>query len=850
MASWRNIFRRRSQESIDSLRTKIERFRSLLARNNEVLESIAEAGEALGGDLLFDSQFLIQLSNRLAEAVRAVVIDLDQITGNRYPALMEAFDKIRRQTADVLESRPVAPDGRDVLPLDRIGSEQGLMAGEKMARLGEIRQRLQCCVPDGFVITSAACARIFADIDLAGRLEELIQNAPDGRPDPAVTAQTLGELIRSADLPRDLTRALHKAVVGLSRGERGPASFAMRSSALGEDGDLSFAGLHSTFLGVRPGEIPFRYREVLASLFAPAAVVYRLENQEPLEAALMAVGCMQMVPARASGVLYTMDPEDPQCDVMVVSAAPGLGKIVVEGTAGVDRFEISRAPPHDVVERTIQNKAEMYAVDDQGVVRRVAVPVDRRQTAAVSDSFLVTLAETALRIERYMRSAQDIEWAEDEDGRLVILQARPLPLHADTHAVSREAREASRRHRVLLSERGTIACRGIASGRVVVVRGEKLPTELPADFVLVAHQSSPHLAELVVRAKAVLTDVGASTGHLATIAREFRVPTVVDLGVATEVLEDGVEITVDAEENVVYEGRVEELLRYQVLRRSSFEDTREFRLLRRMLRYISPLNLTDPKSDQFTPRRCRSYHDIIRFAHEKAVEYFLEGQVASSRKSPHWRKVRMEVPIDLVAIDLGGGLAEAEPGATCTPEQIVCAPLHALLEGLNAPGAWSTEPAGMDLGSFMSSALGPSVLSAPPEGQGRNLAIVSDCYLNLNLHLGYHFNQVDAYVSEVRNDNYVYFRFAGGLTESARRERRAKAISIALERQDFVVETRADFVIARLKKFERDTMLRRMRMLGLLIGFTRQMDVRMRADSMIGRCVDEFMEQLYTLEQA
>jgi len=273
-------------------------------------------------------------------------------------------------------------------------------------------------------------------------------------------------------------------------------------------------------------------------------------------------------------------------------------------------------------------------------------------------------------------------------------------------------------------------------------------------------------------------------------------------------------------------------------------------LLRRMLRFISPLNLSDPKSDQFTPRRCRSYHDIIRFAHEKAVEYFLEGQVASNRKSPHYRKVKMAIPLDLVAIDLGGGLRVEGPGSVCTVEEIACAPLHALLEGLNAPGAWSTEPAGMDLGSFMSSALGPSVLAAPPEGQGRNLAIVSDCYLNLNLHLGYHFNQVDAYVSEVRNDNYVYFRFAGGLTESVRRERRAKAISIALERQDFVVETRADFVIARLKKFERETMLKRMRMLGLLIGFTRQLDVRMRADSMIGQSVDEFMEQLYTLEQA
>jgi len=206
----------------------------------------------------------------------------------------------------------------------------------------------------------------------------------------------------------------------------------------------------------------------------------------------------------------------------------------------------------------------------------------------------------------------------------------------------------------------------------------------------------------------------------------------------------------------------------------------------------------------------------------------------------------MAVPLDLAVIDLGGGLEVEGDDPRCTIDQIRCIPLGALLEGLNAPGAWSTEPADMDLGSFLSSAMGPSVLSASANGPPRrNLAVVSDRYLNLNLYLGYHFNQVDSYVSDVRNDNYIHFRFAGGLTDLARRARRVRMISIILEKQNFVVDVKGDFIVARLKKFERATMLARLRMLGLLIGFTRQMDVRMRGDFMIAKGVDEFMQALY-----
>ena len=72
----------------------------------------------------------------------------------------------------------------------------------------------------------------------------------------------------------------------------------------------------------------------------------------------------------------------------------------------------------------------------------------------------------------------------------------------------------------------------------------------------------------------MITDVGTATGHLAAIARELRVPTVLDTGIATQVLCDAGEVTVDAEENVVPGGRVDELIHYQLLRSSAYAEIR------------------------------------------------------------------------------------------------------------------------------------------------------------------------------------------------------------------------------------------------------------------------------------
>ncbi|HKJ01110.1 MAG TPA: PEP/pyruvate-binding domain-containing protein, partial [Longimicrobiales bacterium] len=730
-----------------------------------------------------------------------------------------------------------------VLPLKDVTFEHADAVGEKMGRLGEIRSRLGCRVPEGFVVTTRACRAFLDAAGLGDEVEALREHVASGQEGFEASARELRERVLQSPLPRSLRRVLRTEVDRLME-EGTPSLFAVRSSATGEDDELSFAGQYSTFLGVPAGGVEDAYRKVVASLFSPEVIRYQQRNGMSPGCGLMAVGCLRMVSARASGVVYTLDPAAAAPDVQVVSAAWGLGKIVVEGEAPVDRFEVRREPGYEVVTSRIADKRWRYRLAPNGGIERDAVRKAYRRMPAMPEARISELAEVACRIERHMKAAQDIEWALDDKRRLFILQARPLTIPPGLDSDHGGLADVVARYPVLLEGRGEVACRGIGTGRVHVVHdGDGIPDEVPTGSVLVTRAATPRLSGILSGVSAVITDLGTSTGHFAAVARDYRVPTVVATGIATQRLQEGMEVTVDAEENVVYEGRIDELVRYQLLRRFPFQDAMEFRLLKRILRKIAPLRLRDPLSPAFLASRCHSYHDIIRFAHEKAVAELTEiGWLKPSRSGRQVCRLELPIPLDLILLDLGGGFRPPSPGSAATLEDVTSRPLAALLETLTTTTAWETGPAAMDLDGFMSSATRSMSLSGPMAARPQqNLAIASEEYLHLSLRLGYHFNIVDTYLTGTPRDNYIYFRFAGGVTELIRRSRRTALLRRILERHGFIVETSGDLLIGRIKGLAPDAMVERLGMVGRLIGVTRQLDIFLRTDKLVDECVERFM---------
>jgi pyruvate,water dikinase len=519
---------------------------------------------------------------------------------------------------------------------------------------------------------------------------------------------------------------------------------------------------------------------------------------------------------------------------------------VVGGEVATDTFRVERTPPYGVRSRELVDKARKLTLAPGGGTAWENVRADLRRAPSLTPDQITQLAQGAMTIERYYKRPQDIEWAFDADGVLQILQTRPLQIWAAQDGPGLPVEDATRRAEVVFAGRGMVAQRGVAVGKVVRVDSDADLDAFPHGGILVSTYTSPRFARVMRKAQGIITDVGSPTGHMATIAREYRVPAVVNTEVATRLLRDGEEITLDASQNVVYRGRIGELNRFEITEEMVFEESYEYRLLRRLLKRISPLNLMDPLAENFKPSACRTYHDITRYIHEKAVEALIdlsENQGAQHLSAP--RRLSDEVPLGLVVIDAGGGTDTPPEAKTLTRDQILSLPLQELLLGIDAPGMWSTNPVSVDMGSLMASVARTFSSSlSEPQRIGRNLAVVFKPYLNLHLRLGYHFCIIDAYLCETINDNYIYFRFLGGVTGFTRRSRRAQFIAAILERFDFRVEVHGDLVVGRIKKLSLQRMAARMRVLGCLIGYTRQLDARMHSDGHIGQHVDQFMSMI------
>ncbi|WBF66186.1 pyruvate, water dikinase [Desulfovibrio subterraneus] len=810
-----------------------KKFQSILERNNRILELMADMGDKLGGEYVFDRQYILDAAEQQADMVFKLISDLSILTQRKNVELFLAFERIRQAIQEELTGTHVTTGGSYVIPLKDVGHDLSELAGGKMSNMGDIRNRLGLSTPDGFVITSRAFFDFMQQNGLLAMAREGI-SAWDGQDDAALEslAATMQERIMNAPLPRNLTTQVLAALDALAKahGTR-TIRVALRSSAWGEDGDASFAGQYETCLNVPRDEVMESYRKVVASTYSCKAWRYRLFKGYREHEVAMAVGCQMMVESTVGGVLHTYAPHIAE-GVMVANAVWGLCSPVVDGNAPTDTIVLDRTAPYTLRSLSVGDKRRQLRLAKGGGTEWCDTPEGLHDVPSLTVEQLEHLAQAAMSIERYYKRPQDIEWAYDAKGTLQILQSRPLRFWAAPLSTEPQLEDVTRNAEVVFSGKGLVAQRGVAVGKVFVVDHSTDLDTFPHGAVLVSRYTSPRYSRVMHKAQGIITDVGSPTGHMSTIAREFRVPTVVNTEVATTLLQTGDEITLDATENVVYRGSICALDRFTLTEEEVFEDSYEYRLLRRVIKHTSPLNLLDPHADNFKPSSCRTYHDITRYIHEKAVEHLIlisERQGAQYLSAP--KRLVTDFPLGLMLIDAGDGTSCAPESRTASTSQIESIPLQEFLKGTECSEVWCTDPVSVDLGSFMSSFTRTFSSSlASPEEVGRNLVVVLKNYMNINMRLGYHFNIIDAYISDVINDNYIYFRFLGGVTEFIRRSRRARFIATVLEHFDFRVEVHGDLVVGRLKKLSRDRMAIRMRMLGGLVGYTRQLDARMHTD--------------------
>ncbi|MHB8810152.1 MAG: PEP/pyruvate-binding domain-containing protein [Desulfobulbaceae bacterium] len=813
-------------------------FKEILALNNRVLELIADTNDKLGGDYIFDQQFIRTACEEICDLVEKMVFTLDTLAHHRFAELHSVFVGIRQEIEEELLQQKQKISTVFIMPYGQVRHDDVDAVGGKNANLAELGNRPGLRIPRGFAVTAAA---FHAVLEYNGLLPFIAGTLADWQAQSrgvAEVSQQIRQRIQEAVLPKKLRRDLHEALA--NGGGEGAGSWALRSSGLGEDSVRSFAGQYTSCLNIRKNDVEKAYLQVLAGLYNESALVYRNAMGFKESEVAMPVACQEMIDAQVSGVMYTYDPRAPHQETLLIDATWGLGGLLVSGEVRPDHYVVRRQNPSEIIGMEIVRKERALRPLADGGTGVETVAAARQTVPCLTREQITVIARAGLAIEKQFKKPQDIEFALDSRGELVILQARPLIIRTYSSSRPDELARGMEHWQVLLRGRGEVAQQGIALGPVFMVRRESDLAAFPDGSILVAPSASPLYARVLPRAAGLITAVGSATGHLATIARELRLPAIVNCGEALRQLAHGMEITMDAEENVIYAGLIREL-QYYSLNREPLEETYEYRLLRRVLRKIEPLHLLDPSENNFVPRACTSLHDITRFVHEKAVATLIDFHFYNHH-APGAGTARLtwDIPLDLDLLDIGGGI-RAGAGKRVAIDEVESAPMRAILQGLALPGAWDNEPVSVDLGGFMSSltrTLAPEL--ATPKHLGRNLAVVSAEYANISLRLGYHFTMVDAYVSERSDDNSIYFRFFGGVTGDTRRGRRARFLEAILAEHDFRVEVHGDFVVGRIKKLTARDMLSRLVLLGVLIGYTRQLDALMVNEQKIADTVQRF----------
>ena len=834
----RQLFTFNVEELRSTFNARYHNFKLLLNANNKALEIMADMEQALAGGRPFGMSFIRANCTALSVNVFRIIQNLDELAPGKYRELYNRFKDIERSINQILSLRRLPKGDKLVVSLREVNIEMADEVGNKMASLGEVKNRLHLSTPEGFVITALAYQRFFAHNDLQTEIDRRLQSSPAEQIVHlyALSADIQQLIIRSS-IPSDLEGAIMDAYRDLERCPGEGVTVSLRSSALAEDSaGTSFAGQYRSELNVSAENIMQAYKEVVASKYSLQAMVYRLNRGIRDEDIDMCVGCMVMVDALAGGVTYSRNPLDMRDGSIFINSAWGLPKSVVDGSGSSDLFVVSRGDMA-VIKREIRGKEYKFVCYPEEGICRLDLTGEKASSPSLTDDQAQKLARIAVKVEEYYGFPQDIEWAISCNGSIYILQCRPLKQDEGGENVFRGEEGATIEGGSVILEGGITASAGVAYGAAFVVEKDMDALQFPEGAVLVTPRPLPRWAALLSRAQAVVAEEGSFAGHLATVAREFNIPALFGIPGATDRLRNGDLITVDAEGRKIYKGRVEALLVQSEHKKKFAEGSPVYEILKEVSRHIVPLNLLDPDAPDFKPQKCRTLHDITRFSHEKAV-----WEMFSFGKRHHFperasKQLVADVPMQFWVIDLDDGFRDEVRERYVKLENISSIPMLAIWEGITAV-PWRGPPP-VNAKGFLSilheattnPALDPSTRSSYAV---RNYFMISKNFCSLHSRFGFHFSIVETLVGERPLENYISFQFKGGAADYQRRARRTFFVGRILEEFGFRTEVREDALFSRLEGQEEGFTKERLRIIGYLIIHTRQLDMIMLDDASIG----------------
>lgn len=814
-----------------AFKSRYHHFKLLLNANNKALENMADMERALTGTDPFSITFVRSKITAVSVNVFQMIQNVNELASGKYSALFDRFNDIQQKIDQVLTARKVMSDTRLIIGLDEIFRDMADIVGSKMANLGEIKNKTHLTVPPGFVISAYACQTFFEESGLQAEIDRRFQSTETEDMEALYTLSSdVQQLIIRSKIPEAVSKALETSWENLEAQTQKQITAALRSSALGEDlSGSSFAGQYRSELNVSRENLLEAYKAVVSSKYSLQAITYRLNKGFKDEDVPMSVGCLVMVNAKSGGVAYSRNPVDIKDDLIYINAAWGLPKSVVDGSMDCDLFVVSRKSPVKIMYSEIKNKENKYiCYPEEGVCRMDLTGDDAREKPSITPEQVCALAEIAAGLEMYYGSAQDIEWAIDENDAIFILQCRPLvQMKQNERPLLKLTVDENKNPAIVRG--GVTAAPGAATGPAYRVdRGEDV-LRFPDGAVLIARQAIPRWATLLNRASAVVTEQGGFAGHLANVAREFKVPALFGVSGIMEKIENGEQITVDADARAVYQGEID-LSANSPEKENIMAGSPVYETLRQAAQYVTPLHLLDPDAVAFAPNNCESFHDITRFVHEKSVYEMFNFGKEHNFSERSGKQLYYKVPMQWWVLNLDDGFKEEVKGKYVRLENIACNPMLAFWDGFAAI-PWEGPPAidGRGLTSVLFQATTNTALTTGVRTRysERNFFMISKDYCSLNSRLGFHFSILEALVGERNMENYISFQFKGGAANFDRKLKRVMFIGDILEQYGFRVDIKEDTLLSRIENREKEYMLERLKILGYLTLHTRQLDMVM-----------------------
>jgi pyruvate, water dikinase len=829
---------------LPDLDERIASFREVLQANNAALGHVARIQQALAGEIEPTAADARALVTGVTVQTFRMILNLNRLTGNRCRAIGPVFERIKAAVQQRTEVRPMLEPLGHVVPLSAVSAAHAEQVGQKSANLGAAMALLGDHVPPGFATTVEAYRAFMTESGLAQEAARLVDGLDSGDVEGCfrTSAQITG-LVESAPVPAAVAAAIEQATAALGRGD---LRLAVRSSALQEGGlEMSFAGQYRSLLNVAPQGVVDAFRRVVASKYSPQAITYRLSRGFTDDEVAMCCCVVRMVDATAAGVLYSAY----QCGettMTLVQAVRGLGLSAVDGSAEPDSYVID-GRRRAVVATKLGHQATLLRMAAGEGTEKLRVGASAADRAILTEKQALELADKAWRLERALGMPIDMEWAIARDGSVFVLQVRPQPTHGE------DARPPRPRLQDVpaLIEGGSRASGGAGCGLVCQVETDLDILRCPTGSVVVTSEANPRLAVLLPRAAAIVADLGEVTGHLATVARELKVPALFATRRATEVLRNGETVTVDADATVVYAGRIEQVLAAAARTAPVLKPNPNRDRLASVADLIVPLTLRDRLASGYSIKRCRTLHDIIRFCHQATVEAMFDLGDRALRKREPLRRLVSAVPIDCRLFDLGGGFREGMGPGDVTIDDVACVPMRALWRGMTDPRLlWSTTRP-VSLKGFMSAVVNYNFdqdQRMRPMGEP-SYAFITREYLNLNSRIGYHFSTVDARIGDLVESNYASFRFVGGSTGVDQRSRRATLIQRLLAARGFETDCRADLVNARVRHRPAAEMEEAAFLVGMLMGYVNHLDMALTSDAVMRAYEEAFLAGDYAFKR-